>query len=248
MKLTLNDGSFFYCYRVRLEIDSEAHRNLRKKLERGQIMIDLLLLRLNARLYTGISRRIRTGPRCRVARGTLQVQPYRWRALIFPADLEVEAEMPSVPRQHVSKPDQNLRRGLRKRQLSRAGDRVRTRRIAFVLCSAECKRLPRGHGRISRHFVSVVEQHARAQVERTQGIPVQMGLTGAKTQLPVIVDTVVVEVAVVIQKIESAAQIDSVRKRGRRLDTDSQQRNLYANANLRGAIPVWRWRCRRRRP
>src|SRR5690348_7037191 len=77
---------------------------------------------------------------------------------------------------------------------------------------------------------------------------VQVQFAGAEIQLAAVMDSVAGHSLVIIEKIESAAQVQFSRKRSRCLESDAKQRNFCSNADFpRAVFPVWRRKRRFRR-
>jgi hypothetical protein len=211
-----------------LPAESEAQSKHRIEPGDGCIFIDLGLLSLDLRLDCGISGGVHTAQtRDGVASAAGKVERGFGRSLKDNAKVVIESEMVIV-RDQRAKAKQQHRRGFGDRHL--AGTANRIGETAFKAYVAQIKDLSGGDIGFGRYLVTVVEQHARADVEPiTQRLDVQQRIRGPQLQRAVVVDAVVLESMAEIEGVEAGAKIQQARHGNTKLAANAKRRSFHAN-------------------
>lgn len=122
------------------------------------------------------------------------------------SQLDWEAEMAMVARQKISPAHGEHGAGFDEVDLSRTSDGIGGR--AGVSGVVERKCAAAGHGGVRGDLVAVIDENAGTDMEASvEGKPVVVRFRGTETQLAVVGDSVFVEVLVVTEDVEAAAEV-----------------------------------------
>jgi hypothetical protein len=211
-----------------LPAESEAQSKHRIEPGNGRIFIDFRLLGLDLCLHRGISGGVHTAQtRGGVASAAGKVERGLGRSLKDNAKVVIESEMVIV-RDQRAKAKQHHRRDFRDRHL--AGTANRVGETAFEAYVAQIKDLSGGDVGFGRYLVTVVEQHARADVEPvTQRLDVQQCIRGPQLQRAVVVNAVVLESMAEIEGVETRAEVEQARHGYTKLAANAKRRSFDTN-------------------